>query len=64
MTGALAIDKAAYLYNINTHKEKAYLYMPKIPIYKDESYLKLQKFTWMCEYMYETWLVTYQSIKD
>ena len=64
MIGALAIDKAVYLQDINTQKEEAQLYMLKIPTYKDESYLKLQEFIQACEHMYETWPMTYQSIKD
>ena len=40
-TSALAIDMVAYLYNIDTCKEEAHLYMLKIPTYKGEFYLKL-----------------------
>ena len=64
MTGALAIDRAAYLQDIDTRKEKAQLYVPKIPMYKGESYFKLQELTRACEYMYKTRPMTYQSIKD
>ncbi|MCJ1266315.1 hypothetical protein MMC22_006198 [Lobaria immixta] len=64
MTGTLAIDRVAYLHNINTHKEETQLYVPKIPMYKDESYLKLQEFIRVCEHMYKTQLVIYWSIKD
>ena len=64
MTDVLAIDRVTYLCNIDTHKEETQLYMLKISMYKDESYLKLQKFTRACEHMYETQSVTYQSIKD
>ena len=45
MTGALAIDRAAYLRDIDTQKEEAQLYVPKISTYKGEFYLKLQEFT-------------------
>ena len=44
ITGTSAIDEAAYLWDIDTRKEKAQLYVSKIPIYKSESYLKLQEF--------------------
>ena len=64
MTGALAVDRAAYLRDIDTRKEEAQLYVPKIPTYKGESYLKLQEFTRACEHMYETRPVTYRSVKD
>lgn len=64
MTGALAIDRAAYFYNINICKEEAQLYVLKIPTYKSESYLKLQKFIWTYEHMYEMRPVTYRSVKD
>ena len=64
MTGALAVDKVVYLRNIDTCKEEAQLYVPKISTYKGKSYLKLQKFIWAYEHMYETQPVTYQSVKD
>ena len=64
MTGTFVINIAAYLRDIDIWKEEAQLYMPKIPTYKNESYLKLQEFTRAYEHMYETWPVTYRSIKD
>lgn len=56
-------DPAGKVY-INARQEEAQLYVPKIPIYKGESYLKLQEFTRACEHMYETRPVTYRSVKD
>ena len=64
MTDALAVDKAVYLCNIDTCKEEAQLYVPKIPTYKGESYLKLQEFIWTCEHMYEMRPVTYQMLQS
>lgn len=64
MTGALAVDRVIYLRNIDTRKKEAQLYVPKILIYKSESYLKLQKFIRACKHMYEMRPVTYWSVKD
>ena len=63
MTGTLAIDKAAYFWNIDSRKEEAQLYRPKIPIYKGKSYLKLQEFTRAYKHMYERRPVIYWSVK-
>ena len=38
--------------------------MPKILMYKGESYLKLQEFTQACEHIYETQPVTYRGVKN
>ena len=64
MTSILAIDKAAYLQDIDIQKKEAQLYVPKIPTYKGECYFKLQEFTRAYKHMYETWPVTYRSIKN
>ena len=64
MTGTFTIDRAVYLWDIDTRKEEAQLYVPKISIYKSKSYLKLQEFTRAYEHMYKTQPVTYRSVKD
>ena len=64
ITDTLAIDRATYLQDIDTRKEKAQLYVSKIFTYKGKSYFKLQKFTQAYKHIYETWPVTYQNIKN
>ncbi|MCJ1268343.1 hypothetical protein MMC22_008231 [Lobaria immixta] len=51
-SGALVNDRAAYLRDIDILKKEAQLYMPKIPTYKYESYLKETPYNIRSQYVF------------